>query len=143
MIKVQKSALVPYRAEQMYALVDDIRAYPEFLPWCRKAEELRRSDSEVEARLEIAHSGIHKSFTTRNQLQPGRRIEMHLVEGPFRKLYGIWRFEPLGEAGSRVSLELDFEFSSTLLKMTFGPLFNKIASTLVDAFIQRARKVYE
>jgi ribosome-associated toxin RatA of RatAB toxin-antitoxin module len=143
MIRVQKSALVPYRAEQMYALVDDIRAYPEFLPWCRTAEELMRSDTEVEARLEIAHSGIHKAFTTRNRLQPGRRIEMQLVEGPFRKLHGVWRFEPLGEAGSRVSLELDFEFSSKLLKMTFGPLFNKIASTLVDAFIQRARKVYE
>lgn len=143
MIKVQKSALVPYRAEQMYALVDAIPAYPQFLPWCRAAREIMRSETEVEASLEIAHSGIHKSFTTRNRLQPGRRIEMRLVEGPFRKLHGVWTFEPLGEAGSRVSLELDFEFSSTLLKMTFGPLFNKIASTLVDAFIQRARQVYD
>ena len=142
MTTIHKSALVPYTAEQMYALVDDIPAYAEFLPWCDAAREIDRTDTEVEARLDIAHSGIHKSFTTRNRLEKGRQIEMQLVEGPFRYLNGVWKFEPLGEAGSRVSLDLEFEFSNKLLAMTFGPFFNKMAGSLVDSFIQRAQKVY-
>ena len=142
MTTIHKSALVPYSAEQMYILVDDIPAYPEFLPWCSGSREINRGDSVVEASLDIAHSGVHKSFTTRNRLEKNRSIEMQLVEGPFKYLNGVWRFEPLGDAGSKVGLDLEFEFSSKLLGMTFGPLFSKIASSLVDAFIQRARKVY-
>jgi ribosome-associated toxin RatA of RatAB toxin-antitoxin module len=142
MTRIHKSALVPYSAEQMYTLVDDIPAYPEFLPWCSSSKEINRIEHEVEASLDIAHSGVHKSFTTRNRLEINKTIEMQLVEGPFKHLHGIWRFEPLGDAGSKVMLDLEFEFSSKLLGMTFGPLFSKIASSLVDAFIQRAQKVY-
>jgi ribosome-associated toxin RatA of RatAB toxin-antitoxin module len=142
MTTIHKSALVPYSAEQMYTLVDDVPAYPDFLPWCGAAREISRTEDEVEASLDIAHSGVHKSFTTRNCLQPGHSIEMQLVEGPFKHLHGVWRFEALGDAGSKVGLDLEFEFSSKLLGMTFGPLFSKIASSLVDAFIQRAQKVY-
>jgi ribosome-associated toxin RatA of RatAB toxin-antitoxin module len=142
MTRIHKSALVPYSAEQMYTLVDDIPAYPEFLPWCSSSKEINRGENEVEASLDIAHSGVHKSFTTRNRLEINKTIEMQLVEGPFKHLHGIWRFEPLGDAGSKVMLDLEFEFSSKLLGMTFGPLFSKIASSLVDAFIQRAQKVY-
>ena len=142
MTTIHKSALVPYSAEQMYTLVDDIPAYPEFLPWCSSSKEINRGELEVEASLDIAHSGVHKSFTTRNRLEINKTIEMQLVEGPFKHLHGIWRFEPLGDAGSKVMLDLEFEFSSKLLGMTFGPLFSKIASSLVDAFIQRAQKVY-
>ena len=133
---------MPYSAEQMYDLVNDFQKYPDFLPWCAASKEISRSENEVEASLDIAHSGIHKSFTTRNRLQPGQLIEMHLVEGPFKYLNGVWRFEKLGDAGSKVGLDLEFEFSSKLLGMTFGPFFSKIASSLVDAFIQRAQKVY-
>jgi ribosome-associated toxin RatA of RatAB toxin-antitoxin module len=142
MTTIHKSALVPYSAEQMYTLVADIPTYPEFLPWCSGSKEINRQENEVEASLDIAHSGVHKSFTTRNRLDKNRSIEMHLVEGPFKYLNGVWRFEPLGDAGSKVGLDLEFEFSNKLLGMTFGPLFSKIASSLVDAFIQRARKVY-
>ena len=142
MTTIHKSALVPYSAEQMYTLVDDIPAYPEFLPWCSGSKEINRREDEVEASLDIAHSGVHKSFTTRNRLEKNRSIEMQLVEGPFKHLNGVWRFEPLGDAGSKVVLDLEFDFSSKLLGMTFGPLFSKIASSLVDAFIQRAQKVY-
>jgi ribosome-associated toxin RatA of RatAB toxin-antitoxin module len=142
MTTIHKSALVPYSAEQMYTLVDDIPAYPEFLPWCSSSKEINRGENEVKASLDIAHSGVHKSFTTRNRLEINKTIEMQLVEGPFKRLHGIWRFEPLGDAGSKVMLDLEFEFSSKLLGMTFGPLFSKIASSLVDAFIQRAQKVY-
>lgn len=142
MTTIHKSALVPYSAEQMYDLVNDFKKYPDFLPWCGGAKEISRSDNEVEASLDIAHSGVHKSFTTRNRLEPNQSIEMHLVEGPFKYLNGTWRFEKLGDAGSKVGLDLEFEFSNKLLGMTFGPLFSKIASSLVDAFIQRAQKVY-
>lgn len=142
MTTIHKSALVPYSAEQMYTLVADIPTYPEFLPWCSGSKEINRQENEVEASLDIAHSGVHKSFTTRNRLDKNRSIEMHLVEGPFKYLNGVWRFEPLGDAGSKVGLDLEFEFSNKLLGMTFGPLFSKIASSLVDAFIQRAQKVY-
>lgn len=141
-MQINKSALVPYSPEQMYALVDDITAYPQFLPWCHAAEEHHRTDAHVEASLEIAHSGLHKSFTTRNELYPHERIEMGLVKGPFKTLKGVWRFEPLGNEGSKVSLVMDFEFSSKLMGMTFGPLFSKIAGTLVDSFIERAKVVY-
>lgn len=142
MTTIHKSALVPYSAEQMYKLVDDVETYPDFLPWCKAAVEISRNANEVEASLDFSHSGVHKSFTTRNRMQPGESIEMQLVEGPFKHLNGVWRFEPLGDAGSKVGLELEFEFSSKLLGMTFGPLFSKIANSLVDAFIQRAQKVY-
>lgn len=142
MTTIHKSALVPYSTEQMYELVDDVQKYPDFLPWCGAAREISRSENEVEASLDIAHSGIHKSFTTRNRLQPGQSIEMQLVEGPFKYLNGVWRFEKLGDAGSKVGLDLEFEFSNKLLGMTFGPVFSKLASSLVDAFIQRAQKVY-
>lgn len=141
-MQINKSALVPYSPDQMYALVDDITAYPQFLPWCHHAEEHHRTGEHVEASLEIAHSGLHKSFTTRNELVPHERIEMSLVKGPFKTLKGVWRFEPLGDEGCKVSLAMDFEFSNKLMGMTFGPLFSKIAGTLVDSFIERAKVVY-
>ena len=142
MTTIRKSALVPYTAEQMYGLVDDIDAYSEFLPWCRSSRELSRSDDEVRASIEIAHSGLHKSFTTVNRLQYGKMIEMRLVEGPFKHLEGYWRFDGLGEEGCRVSLDMEFEFSNRLLGMTVGPLFTQIANSLVDAFIKRAKEIH-
>lgn len=142
MTTIHKSALVPYSPLQMFELVDDIGAYPQFLPWCRSAQELTRTADEVKASLEIAHSGLHKSFTTLNRLQHGKIIEMRLVEGPFRHLEGFWRFDALGADGSRVSFDLEFEFSNRLVGLTLGPVFSQIANTLVDAFTQRAVNIY-
>ncbi len=142
MTTIHKSALVPYRPMQMFALVDDINTYPEFLPWCRSAQELMRDDDEVRARLEIAYSGVHKSFTTLNRMQRGKMIDMRLVEGPFQRLEGFWRFDALGEEGARITFDLEFEFSSRFLSLTLGPVFSQIANTLVAAFTQRAVNVY-
>lgn len=142
MTEVRKSALVPYTVEQMYRLVADFERYPEFLPWCGRAELLRREGDLVEARLDINYSGLHKTFTTRNRLVENERIEMGLLEGPFRALQGVWRFQSLGEAGSKVTMEMEFEFASRLLSATLGPIFNRIAGSLVDAFIARAKDVY-
>lgn len=139
---ISKSALVPYAPGAMYALVNDIESYPKFLPWCRSVRVQRRSDDEVRATIELARGGIQKSFTTCNRLQKDKMIEMRLVEGPFRRLEGFWRFQSLDGDACKVSLDLDFEFSSVFLGMAFGPVFHQIANTLVDAFCKRAVEVY-
>ena len=141
-MQVQKSAIVPYSPEEMYALVDDIERYPEFLPWCGSARVLERAEDTVKASIEIAKGSVRKSFTTLNRLQPGKMIEMRLVEGPFRRLEGFWRFDPLGGSGCKVRLDLEFEFASRMMSLVIGPVFNQIANTLVDAFHQRAVEVY-
>lgn len=142
MAVINKSALVPYTPNQMFMLVDDVEAYAEFLPWCSDSSVLVRTDNEVTASLEISHSGFHKAFTTRNVYVTDSRIDMYLVEGPFKKLQGVWQFQALGEQGCKIMLDLEFEFSNRLLGMSFGPLFGQIAGNLVDAFTQRANTIY-
>jgi len=142
MSSISKSALVPYRAEQMYKLVDNVPDYPQFLPWCGGAEEISRNDDEVKASVLISHSGINKSFTTRNRLQKNKMIEMELVNGPFKHLHGFWRFEALSDTACKVSLDLEYEFSSKLLGLVVGPVFNQIANSMVDSFCQRADTLY-
>ena len=142
MTTVSRMALMPYSAGEMYDLVDNIEAYPQFLPWCKSATVLSRTDDEVHANLALSRGGIHKSFTTCNRLQRNKIIEMRLVEGPFNHLEGFWRFDNLGEQACKVGLDLEFEFSSRLLGLTVGPVFNQIASTLVDSFCERAVEVY-
>ena len=142
MASISRSALVPYSAGRMYALVDDIESYPLFLPWCRTSTVISRNNDEVKASIEIARGAVNKSFTTCNRLQKDKMIEMRLVEGPFRHLQGFWRFDSLSEDACKVMLDLEFEFAGKLLDMTVGPVFNQIANTLVDAFCQRAKEVY-
>ncbi len=142
MTVINRSALVPYSARQMFELVDGVEAYPEFLPWCSGVTVHERSEDELCATIEISKAGIHKAFTTRNRNQPYKMIEMRLVEGPFRHLEGFWRFDELGETACKVSLDIEFEFSSRLLSMSLGPVFSQICNTLVEAFVQRARQIY-
>ncbi|KAB7627899.1 type II toxin-antitoxin system RatA family toxin [Alkalilimnicola sp. S0819] len=142
MASISRSALVPYTATQMYELVTDVDGYKEFLPWCRDSEVLCADADVVEGRIVIAKGGLEKAFTTRNRHQPGKMIEMRLVEGPFRRLEGFWRFQALSEGASKVSLDLDFEFSNQLVSMVFGKVFTQLANALVDAFVERAEQVY-
>lgn len=139
---IEKSALVPYAPAQMFALVDDIDAYADFLPWCSRSEVTARNENVVDGLIEISYSKLHKSFSTRNINTPHSEIEMQLVEGPFKKLHGQWTFDALGNDGCKVSLKLEFEFSSKILDMTVGPVFSQIATSLVDAFTQRANEIY-
>lgn len=139
---IERSALVSYSAEQMYALVNDIENYPRFMDGCVGAEVLERGDDFVEARLDLKKAGLGKSFVTRNRLQPYERIEMHLVKGPFKKLEGIWQFKPLNETASKVSLSLSFEFESRLLALAADPWFESVGNQLVSALCERAREVY-
>jgi ribosome-associated toxin RatA of RatAB toxin-antitoxin module len=142
MPSVKRSALVPFSAAQMYALVNEIESYPQFLPWCRSTHILHRNDDEVRATIEMQKGALHKSFTTINRLQPGKMMEVSLVEGPFRKLDGFWRFEALRADASKVSLDLDFELAGPVVSRVVGPIFHQIANSLVDAFCKRAVEVY-
>jgi len=139
---IDRSALVPFTPEEMYTLVRDIDAYPLFLPWCHGAKVTSGNDDEAHARIDFSVTGVSRSFTTRNRYQRNKMIEMHLVDGPFNRLEGCWRFDPLGEEGSKISLFLKYDFSSRMLGMLVGPAFNQIANSLVEAFHKRAVEVY-
>ena len=126
----------------MYALVADVEKYPGFLPWCRDARVRAPGEDTVEASLEIGRGPIRKRFTTRNTMVPDSRIDIGLVDGPFKHLQGRWEFMTLDGAGSRIALNLEFELSNALLRRTLGPVFSEIANTMVDAFCRRAKELY-
>ena len=142
MVTVERQAIVPYNARDMYALVDDVAAYPEFLPWCSGAEIGQFSEQCTVATLHVRFRGVRQQFTTENAKVPGERITMRLVSGPFRQLAGEWRFVALSEEACRVELELSYELASAVLGRLVGPVFNYIANSFVDAFVQRADVLY-
>ncbi len=139
---VERSALVTYTAAQMFALVNDVERYPEFLPWCVGAQVQDASATERTATVRVARGLLHAEFTTLNQLTPGARIQMRLMHGPFRDLNGEWRFEDIAAAGSRVQFRIDFEFKNRLTAAAFNAVFESLCGTIVDAFATRARQVY-
>ncbi len=140
--RIQRSALLPYPAQALYDLVNDVASYPQFLPWCRASEVLEVSETHMLASLEVAKGSIGQRFVTRNVLQPGQRIEMNLQEGPFTSLNGVWEFKALGDKACKISLDLTFDYAGPLVRATLGPLFNQAANTMVDAFCQRAKQLY-
>lgn len=139
---IHRSALVRFPAQTMFDLVEDIESYPKFLPWCRATRILSREGCIVEAELEVARGGFRKAFTTRNTANEQGEIRMMLIDGPFRYLEGAWKFLPLREDASKISLDLDFELSGTLTSLAFGAVFNQICDTMVNAFSQRAKALY-
>jgi ribosome-associated toxin RatA of RatAB toxin-antitoxin module len=141
-MKITRSALVTYSALEMYNLVEGVPLYPQFLSWCTATLVHDKSDEFQKASLTVIVAGIKQSFTTMNTLYPGERVEMNLIEGPFKNLQGEWHFLPLGEDGCKISLELDFEMTAGPMAKLFGKGFGKIADRLVDDFCMRADKVY-
>jgi len=142
---VQKSVLIWYTAQEMFDLVVDVDRYDEFLPWCDEATALERDEHGMTAEIGIAFAGIHQKFVTRNTHVPGREVHLKLVSGPFSTLDGHWTFTPVGEAGERacrIDLELEYGFKNAALAALVGPVFDKIAGTMVDAFVKRAEHVY-
>lgn len=133
---------MPFTAAQMYALVDDVPRYPQFLPWCRRAEELERTPAEVVASMDIHKGALHAQFTTRNRLEPAAAIHLQLINGPFRMLSGAWRFSAIGSSGSRVSLQLQFAFANPLNAWLLEPVFEHTCNSLIDAFVARAQAIY-
>ena len=142
MRKVNRSALVPYSAAQMYELVKDVEAYPAFLPWCNYAEVHIRETEFIEASLELRRANISKRFRTRNHLCENEFLGIELVGGPFRHMSGGWTFLQLGDAGCKVELTLEFEFESKATDAVFGRFFEHTCNALVDSFTQQAAKVY-
>lgn len=142
MRKVRRSAIVPYSASDMYKLVEDVESYPEFLPWCSDVDVHSRDGDVVEATLEFRRGAMKKRFRTRNAMLPEKSMELSLVGGPFRHLEGGWRFTQLGDTGSKVGLDLEFEFDSRALDLMVGPFFEDICNSLVDAFTRRAEAIY-
>ena len=142
---VNKSVLIWYNPAEMYALVTQVDKYPEFLPWCDHARVLATDADGVTAEVGIAFSGIRQTFTTRNTHVPDQKVGMKLVKGPFSQLEGEWRFLPVGngsERASRVELTLHYGFDNTALAALVGPVFDRIASSMVEAFVARAEQVY-
>ncbi len=143
MSHIKRSALVHYSPTEMYQLVNDVAAYSSFLPWCRSSAVKSESDTEMVASVEIAKGVLNKTFTTHNRLSKDFRIELELLDGPFKKLSGYWQFDPLKtENACRVNLELDFEFDNALMSIAAKPIFTQIANSLVDSFCKRAVQVY-
>jgi ribosome-associated toxin RatA of RatAB toxin-antitoxin module len=139
---IERSALVPHSPEQMFALVQDIERYPEFVPWVARATVLSRSATEVVGRLEMERAGLRETFTTRNLLEPPQRMDLQLLEGPFKTLEGRWSFEPIGARGTRIALVMRFEFANPITSMLLSRTFEKSCNQLVDAFVARARSCY-
>ncbi|MCH7853876.1 MAG: type II toxin-antitoxin system RatA family toxin [Proteobacteria bacterium] len=142
MRKVSRSALVPYSAREMFVIVDDVEAYPEFLPWCNDAQVRNRCDDTVEATLELHKGALSNHFTTLNTRHEFTAIDLSLVGGPFKYLEGGWQFKDLGDDGSKVILELDFQFKSMLVDMVFGAFFEDTCNSMVDAFARRAVQIF-
>lgn len=142
MPQISRSALVMFSAQQMFDLVNDVSRYPEFLPNCSGAKVLCENNHAMSASVEISKAGLRKWFTTENTLVTGKAIEMKLIDGPFKKLAGGWKFTELDEHACKVSLELDFEFTNKLVELAFGKVFNEVANNMVKAFSLRAKQVY-
>lgn len=139
---IEKSVLLPYRAADVYALVERIEDYPGFLPWCASSDVRRREDGTIEATLGINYLGLRQSFSTRNRHTPNQRIDMTLLDGPFTALDGEWVFEPLSESACKASFRLQYEMRSGLFGRALAPVFGKISADLVDAFVAEANKRY-
>ena len=142
---VHKSVLIWYSAAEMFALVTDIPRYSEFLPWCDRASVVEQTPEGMTARVGISLAGISQSFTTRNIHEKDRKVSLKLVDGPFSKLDGHWDFTPVGKGDERackVEFNLRYDFDNAALAALVGPVFDKIAGNLVDAFVKRAAEVY-
>jgi ribosome-associated toxin RatA of RatAB toxin-antitoxin module len=139
---IERSAIVTFTPAQMYALVNDVARYPEFLPWCVAAKFEDVAPNERLASLSVSRGVLRTEFTTRNTLQCDAEIMMRLVEGPFRSLTGRWKFDPLGGQGARVGFRVEFEFRNALTAAAFSTVFQSLCGTLVDAFVARARQIY-
>ena len=142
MTTIHRSAIVPYSAHQMFDLVADIPSYPKFLPWCGGARIVSTEGDEVIAAIDIAYSGVHRTFSTRNLLQRDKMMEIQLLEGPFSYLQGFWQFKALDEQSCKISLDLEFDVANRIVGLALTPVFSNIANQLVDRFHRRATELY-
>jgi len=131
-----------YSTKEMFDLVNDVEAYPQFLPNCSDSKIVSQHNNNMTASLEISKAGIKKWFTTENTFMDEQTVQLRLVDGPFKTLKGRWHFQALDKKACKVELKLEFEFSSKLIELAFGKIFNDVAKNMVSAFTQRAKEVY-
>jgi ribosome-associated toxin RatA of RatAB toxin-antitoxin module len=141
MREVKRSALVNKPPAELFALINDIESYPQFLPWCTHAQVRSRSPTEIVATIGVRQGALHGEFTTRNTLETNRSIHLQLVSGPFSTLEGEWQLTPIERDGCRVELTMRFAFSNRLTGLLFEPKFAATIGSLVDAFVARARSM--
>jgi len=142
---VKKSVLLWYSAHEMYRLVTEVQDYPKFLPWCERAEVLETDPQGMTARLTLSYAHVRHAFTTRNTHQPDSAVVVALVDGPFSRLDGTWRFAPLGngtQPACRIEFDIGYAFANAALEAIISPVFDRIANTFVDSFVKRAEQVY-
>jgi ribosome-associated toxin RatA of RatAB toxin-antitoxin module len=142
MKRITRTAISPHSAHQLYALVQEVEAYPRFLPWCVDTRVLERTETSTRATITAGMGRVRQSFTTQNDNRPGEAIDMRLVEGPFKAFAAAWRFTPLGEGACKIDFSLEYEFASGIVGRVLEPLFERIANTMVDAFVRRAEEVH-
>src|SRR6266545_5606725 len=138
---VRKQMLVGWPAHSMFDLIEAAEHYPDFLPWCAGTQVVSRDDEHVAALIKVNYHGVHFEFTTRNVKRRPEWMGVALEHGPFRHFHGEWRLTPLGDAGCRIEFRLDYDFASTLMTRLAGPVFERIADTLVDALVMHADRV--
>ena len=141
-MEARRTVLVAHAAERMFDLIEAAEHYPAFLPWCASATVLQRDDAVVVARLQVAYMGAKFEFTTRNPKRRPEYMAIGLEEGPFQRFEGTWNLKPLASWGCRIEFALSYDFANTVMGSLASPVFHRIADTLVDAFIQRADRVY-
>jgi ribosome-associated toxin RatA of RatAB toxin-antitoxin module len=143
MAQVQKTVLIHHSASRMYALVDDVKKYPEFLPWCGGVDLIKQDDASTVATLHIDYHGLHQKFTTENLKTFPSLMEIKLKDGPFKHLEGVWRFIELNESACKIEFMLNYEFANIIIEKIISPVFSHIANTFVDGFVARADVVYK
>lgn len=142
MHKIERSALVKHSTSDMFKLVNDVAAYPAFLKWCKSSKVLNESATDMTAELEIAWKILHKVFSTQNKLVEGESIQLELLDGPFEAMHGEWNFKHLRDDACKITMEIEFEFKSSLSNMVFSAIFSQICGSLMDSFIKRADEMY-
>lgn len=143
MSTISRSALVMHSVDEMYQLINDVLAYPQFLPNCADSKIIEQSENTVTAALLVAKGGLKKWFTTKNTFISNEKIQLELVDGPFKKLTGYWLLTPLSEDACKINLELEYEFSNGIFDLAFGRIFDSLTNNMVQAFTQRAKTVYK
>ena len=133
---------MPYSAEQMYDLVNDVESYPKFLPWCGDSQIHSQGPGHMTASISLVKGRVKQSFTTSNTMQPGRRIDVNLVSGPFKHLTGHWAFDPEDDHTCHITIKMEFEFKNRLLKLALEKVFSQITISLIETFTERAEQVY-
>lgn len=141
MREMHRSALVPYSTEQMFDLIEQVERYPEFLPWCTRTELVERTDATVAATVEVGFRDLHVRVTTRNEKRRPDWMAIHMQDGSFRQFFGEWTLRPLGTLGCRIDFSLRYELALHTEKLA-GPLIDRAANQMVDAFVRRAETVY-